>query len=57
MSCKILCIAGFIFFIANVYVAFNADKTEHKRAFSIRCNADLKAKYDQIFTAGAEKNI
>lgn len=24
---------------------------------AIRCNADLKAKYDQIFTAGAEKKI
>ena len=32
MNCKLLCIAGIIFFITNVYVSFNADKTEHKKA-------------------------
>ena len=48
MNCKILCIAGFIFFIANVYVAFNADKTEHKKAFYATLTPDLKAKYETI---------
>jgi len=48
MNCKILCIVGFIFFIANVYVAFNADKTEHKKAFYVTLTPDLKAKYESI---------
>lgn len=48
MNCKLLCMAGIIFFIANVYVSFNADKTEHKKAFYATLTPDLKAKYESI---------
>ena len=48
MSCKLLCIAGLVFLTANVYVAFNADKTEHKQAFYATLTPDLKAKYETI---------
>jgi hypothetical protein len=48
MSCKLLCITGIVFFTANVYVAFNADKTEHKQAFYTTLTPDLKAKYETI---------
>ena len=48
MNCKILCITGIIFLIANVYVSFNADKTEHKNAFYATLTPELKTKYETI---------
>lgn len=48
MNCKILCITGIVFLVANVYVSFNADKAEHKKAFYETLTPELKTKYETI---------